>query len=381
MLFIHDHTFVVDNGKHYTTGSLNQQVMNRYKDWFGDVSVFATKKNATEKDKAYIREENYVENVGFELVDKKYRISYLIQTAKKIQTAVQNNDCVVVRMSIFGAIGAYYARKNGVPYLIEMVACPWDSLWYHSFKGKLVAPFMTLLTKYICEKAPWVVYVTNEFLQKRYPTKGYSIGCSDVELTEINEDILNSRINKINSMKDTKTLKIATLANINVRYKGQELVIRSIKKLKKDGINVQYYLIGGGDSAFLSKVADECGVSENVHIIGPKPHEEVFSLIDDIDIYVQPSLQEGLPRAVIEALSRGCPVIGSSTGGIPELIDSECVFKKGNIAGFIDIIKNVDIDFLVRNAERNFSTSKQYEKTYLDNKRTDFYSAFINSFK
>lgn len=381
MLFIHDHTFVIDQGKHYTTGSLNQRVMGRYKEWFGDVTVFATKRIAEEKDGAFIREENYVDNVDFQLVNKSYGLSSLWENSKKIEAAVKSADCVVIRMSVFGAIAAYYSKKYKIPYLIEMVACPWDSLWYHSLKGKIVAPFMTLLTKKICKKAPWVLYVTNEFLQRRYPSKGNCIGCSDVELTDISEEILDQRIRKIQSMKDCHKIKAATLANINVRYKGQELVIRSVNELKKAGIELDYYLIGGGDPTYLTNVIQECGVENNVHIIGPKPHDEVFSIIDRMDLYIQPSLQEGLPRAVIEALSRACPVIGSTTGGIPELINPDCVFRKGNQVEFVSLMKTITKEKLLRRANENFEKSRNYKKEYLDKKRKDFYMSFKQSIK
>lgn len=95
-----------------------------------------------------------------------------------------------------------------------------------------------------------------------------------------------------------------------------------------------------------------------------------------MDIYVQPSLQEGLPRAVIEAMSRGCPVIGSTTGGIPELIASECVFKRKSKSSFIAVMSKIDKNFLLRNAKQNFEKAEEYEKDYLDEKRSKFYENF-----
>ena len=62
---------------------------------------------------------------------------------------------------------------------------------------------------------------------------------------------------------------------------------------------------------------------------------------DSIDIYVQPSKQEGLPRAVIEAMSRGCPVLGTDIAGIPELIQERCLFKKGSVKSFINAVERL----------------------------------------
>lgn len=376
MLFIHDHTFIVDGDKHYTTGSLNQSVMDRYKGWFGSLSVFATMRVATSKDAAFMKQGNLVKGVDFQLVPKKNSVSHIIKCSGLIEQAVIKSDCVVIRMSIFGALGAYYARKHHVPYLVEMVACPWDSLWNHSFKGKLLAPIMTVITKNVCKRAPYVLYVTNEFLQKRYPSSGITIGCSDVELKKLDQEVLSKRIEKLKQYDKNDVLKLVTVANVNVRYKGQELVIRALSELEKNGLHCEYYLIGGGNPEYLSGVAKECGVEEKVHIIGPKPHDEIFDILDQMDIYVQPSLQEGLPRAVIEAMSRGCPVIGSTTGGIPELIASECVFKRKSKSSFIAVMSKIDKSFLLRNAKLNFEKAEEYEKDYLDEKRSEFYENF-----
>ena len=377
MLFVHDHTFVEKDGMLYTTGSLNQKIMDRYKSWFGSVSVFATTRIATEKDSAYIRVENYVNDIDFHLVPKRNNPFYFWTIRKKIEKEVKHSNCLVSRMSIFGAIAVHYARKHSVPYMIEMVACPWDSLWYHSLKGKLLAPFMTLLTKRVCWRAPRVLYVTDRFLQSRYPTQGVQVGCSDVELTDINDYALEKRLKKIKNRTSSEIIKLCTVANINVRYKGQDLVIKSLKRLRAKGIKCEYYLIGGGDPSWISDVINESGEENNVFVVGPKPHEEIFSILDNIDIYIQPSLQEGLPRAVIEAMSRGCPIIGSSTGGIPELIDSSCVFKKGDEQSFIHTITQmIEKDTLLENAVANFQRSKKYAKNKLDAKRDAFYKEF-----
>ena len=80
------------------------------------------------------------------------------------------------------------------------MSCPWDVFWNHSLKGKLLAPFMYYTTKRCVKDSNYVVYVTNEFLQKRYPTMGKNIGCSDVELPPLDDSILDNRLNKIRNM-------------------------------------------------------------------------------------------------------------------------------------------------------------------------------------
>lgn len=377
MLFVHDHTFVEHNGSYYTTGSLNQRVMDRYISYFDKVDVFATVRAAGLDDMSFVRAENKVAGLGFHLMPRRRSIGGLLSSMKPMEQEVRHAECVVVRMSLFGAIAVHYARKYRVPYLVEMVACPWDSLWYHSLKGKILAPFMTLLTKKICWQAPYVIYVTQKFLQRRYPTKGRQIGCSDVELTAVNPDVLSHRLGKIQKMGSaTRPLHLATVANVAVRYKGQDYVIKAIAALRKRGIEFEYSLIGGGDPSRLQALAQMEGISDLVHIIGPVPHENVFDYLDGVDVYVQPSLQEGLPRAVVEAMSRGCPVVGSNAGGIPELLDDDCVFDKGSSASLEVILSSIDIAWMSEKAKTNYARACGFKKTILDEKRANFYREF-----
>src|SRR5690606_9772698 len=104
----------------------------------------------------------------------------------------------------------------------EMVGCPWDAYWNPSLKGKIVAPIMWMLTRYSVKQAPYTVYVTNEFLQRRYPSKGISMGCSDVALPVFDAGIIDKRLNKILNMKRDQPIILGTTAAVNVRYKGQE---------------------------------------------------------------------------------------------------------------------------------------------------------------
>lgn len=63
------------------------------------------------------------------------------------------------------------------------------------------------------------------------------------------------------------------------------------------------------------RCAAEYNVMENVQILGEFKHNDVFSWFDDLDIYIHPSKQEGLCRAIIEAMSRACPIIAADAGG------------------------------------------------------------------
>ena len=96
------------------------------------------------------------------------------------------------------------------------------------------------------KESKYVYYVTNKFLQKRYPTSGKTVSCSNVVLNYFDEKYLSNRkiINK--RIKDGKEpIVLGTAAAIDVRYKGQQYVIKAISELNKEGYSFVYKLAGG----------------------------------------------------------------------------------------------------------------------------------------
>jgi len=369
LLFVHDHRFRRVNGSLYSTGGLNNKVLNRYTRYCDSLTIVAR-----------IYDESSVEDRWSRITDEKVKIyGNKIFTFDDLEQKVRECDKLIVRLPSFLANEALKInRKYQKPYLIEMVGCAWDALWNHGIKGKIVAPYMFLKSKQLVKNAPYVIYVTERFLQKRYPTFGKSIGCSDVEITELDEAVEEKRIQKINTQNDK--LIIGTVAAIDVKYKGQEYVIRALGELKKRGIDrFQYKLVGNGSNAYLMDIAKQCGVSDRVHCLGGMPHEKIFDWLDSIDVYAQPSKQEGLPRAVVEAMSRGVPVIGSETGGIPELIAEPYRFEASDYKKIADILQSLTCEELVHMSRECFQRAHDYEKTYLDSIRDEFYHNFIES--
>ena len=294
---------------------------------------------------------------------------------KMMEDEIKNADGLIVKLhSKIAEHAIKYARKYNVPYLVEVVGCPWDAYWNHSLKGKLVAPIMTLSTKREVKRAPYAVYVTKEFLEKRYPCNGQWIDCSDVELQNMNEEILSKRLDKIQKMNGQMIL--GTLAQVDVKYKGQEYVIRAIAELKEKGKIFKYKLAGSGSNEYLLNIAKRYNVTDQVEFCGVLSHDQVFNWLDEIDFYIQPSKQEGLPRAMIEAISRACPAAGSTAGGMGELVSDKYIFHKAKVKEIVSILDNLTKEDMASEACANFETAKNYKKEVLDSKRKDFYGAF-----
>lgn len=287
---------------------------------------------------------------------------------------IEDNDAVIIRVASEPMIRKCRIKK--IPYVIEVVGCPWDAYWNYSLKGKIIAPLKYMYAKREIRLANWTLYVTSSFLQKRYPTNGETVACSNVSLERIDETILAKRLKKINTNLKDKII-LGTAAKIDVRGKGHEFVIKALSYLKKEGkTNYEYQVVGSGDATFLERISRKYNVQDQLKIIGQVPHLKVFEWLESIDIYIQPSLQEGLPRAVIEAMSYAVPCIGTDVAGIPELISNDVLYHKKDYVSLANIILTMNTKRQNELAKRNFEESKKYNVEILAERRREFYNKF-----
>lgn len=379
--FFHDAPLFYKEKEVYSIG-FGYEVWQRYLKVFDYLVVVARSRETRDFDAARLKKSSG-DNVSFVKVPnfKSIRTLYKYFGARKIiDEEVKKAEAIITRNSTIGNIAVKYAIKYQKPYAYEIVGCPWDTLWnYGNIQGKILAPFAYLRTKKIAKNSKFTLYVTENFLQKRYPTKGYSIACSNVMLPMIEKKVLINRIEKIKKMKIDKKIKIGMIGALTSKYKGFDLAIKSTKELNNKYNNVELHILGGGDESKWKKLAKKEKILDKIFFDGNLPNgDPVFHWIDNIDIFIHPSKVEGLPRALIEAMSRGCPAVGSKSGGIPELLDERVIHKKGNYKDLtnkiIFLISNKEL--MLEQAKKNFETSKNYSKDVLDEKRTGFWKEF-----
>jgi len=162
-----------------------------------------------------------------------------------------------------------------------------------------------------------------------------------------------------------------------VRYKGIDTGIDAIGKLTAMGHDVELRVLGGGNVQLYADRAKRLGIFDRVIFDGTLPTGgPVFSWLDEIDIYIQPSLHEGLPRALIEAMSRGCPAVGSIAGGIPELLPTEFVFKPKESDHLAEILDRMIVSEAIRvqASRRNHERAQDYRSDVLNESRHAFLS-------
>ncbi|BBH19567.1 hypothetical protein Back11_09120 [Paenibacillus baekrokdamisoli] len=391
VVWAHDHTFYFnETGKFYSGGKLPYAVWERYLAVFDRVTVACrgqkTLPDADMKGKTL----SSGPNVDFLVlpslsnpVNKLTKKGYVEQCLTEI---IRSADAVIARMpSEIGAEAIRVATRLGKPYSIEMVACAWDGLWnYGSAQGKLYAPLSLWKTKRLVKRAPYGIYVTEQFLQQRYPLAeaGVAGSCSNVEIPPLSDEVLNQRMERITAYptrKANKPFRIGLIGSLNGRTKGIETALRAMARIAVDVPAFEFYILGDGSTDRWHALAVKLGISNRVTFCGVLTSgSAVFEWLDELDLYIQPSFQEGLPRATIEAMSRACPVVGSTAGGIPELIAPEWLHKPGNVKQLAEKLKHAigNQSWMSEQAELNFARAQQYTKGKLDQKRLTFWRSF-----
>lgn len=112
------------------------------------------------------------------------------------------------------------------------------------------------------------------------------------------------------------------IGNVGNLYpvKGQTHLVRAFSELLKYRPNAYLVLVGrGSEERRLREQVRELNLpGDRVLFTGFR--DDVENIMNALDLYIQPSLSEGHPVAVLEAMSLGVPVIASAVGGVPELL-------------------------------------------------------------
>ncbi len=117
-----------------------------------------------------------------------------------------------------------------------------------------------------------------------------------------------------------EALVLGTVANLFAR-KGYEVMLRALPTILKSSPAVHYLIVGSGDAAYearLRTVVRNLGAENHVHFAGFQ--ESVSPCLAAMDVYVHPALMEGFGIAVLEAMALRKPVVATTTGGLPEIV-------------------------------------------------------------
>lgn len=146
---------------------------------------------------------------------------------------------------------------------------------------------------------------------------------------------------------DDRPFNIGFLGRLS-RSKGIDLIFAAVKELRQQELNCQVILCGSGsDEVALKHEAENLQISEWVIWRGAVRHEQAPAELSQFDVLVLPSRstptwKEQFGHVLIEAMAMGIPVVGSSSGEIPNVIGrSDLVFQEEDVDGLTAILKRL----------------------------------------
>lgn len=378
LLFAHDAKFYHCDGNYYTINLSEKVWSERYLTSFSQVTILARNSG----DITAERSKNFTlasgKNIYFSLLPFENILLGSVLHREKydqiITDAIKECDCVIVRLpSTVGLSVINKCEKLKKPYLVEVVGCPWDTMYNHSYKGAILAPFYYFLTRRALKNASHAIYITERFLQNRYPTSGKRGVCSNVNLPDLNSEGFAKKLSHINNHGP---FVIGSCGSVSVKFKGQQFVIEAISILRKRGIDVTYEIVGGGSQSYLRSIANKFGVEQYVIFHGSKSGEDTKKWMSGLDVYVQPSLSEGQGRSLIEAMRMGCACMCSRVGGMVELLDDKYIFEKANPKAIAYCFEQVTCD-LKSCMQSAYNGSLKFQPALIQEKRYSFFREFI----
>jgi glycosyltransferase involved in cell wall biosynthesis len=301
--------------------------------------------------------------------------------------AVENSDAYLIRLpGLVGRLALGQITLRQKPYAVEVLADPLEALSPGTWPG-LMRPLYrqaaALELKRACARAIAVHYVTQAALQRLYaPSAGaYVAGFSDATIDWAfgGHEILERRLRRIEGLKQSQAdgpLRIGFVGSLAGKRKGLDVLIRSLALCRKRGRRFELLAAGEGHcAAEMVELARSAGIEDCTKFMGQLAYgEQVKDFLDQLDLFVLPSRAEGLPRALLEAMARGCPCIASEVGGVEELLAADDRVAPGDAEALAQRIQDVvtSTDRLRKMATRNFARAQEYQPHMLKTKIRDF---------
>ncbi len=284
---------------------------------------------------------------------------------------------ILMRMGVISLMCWFHAMRRRRPYGFEVIGNPREAVRtvenVQSFGlSRLIGMCLNSLVRTQARRAACASYVSR-YVRDLYPTRsGKEWVFSSVRLPE--SAFAPPRAPEAFRRSP---LRIVCVGRIEPE-KGHRVLIQALAELsRRGGPALRLDIAGpGSQTETLRKLAADVGLSETVRLLGRiPPGEPLTKLLDASDLFVLPSLTEGMPRALIEAMARALPAIGSRAGGIPELLEADCLVDPGDSTALANRIAEVAASpgRLAEMSARNLTVARSYHQEIMNERKHEFW--------
>ena len=252
---------------------------------------------------------------------------YGLRFAKRFQP-----DIVQVFFGIPAGGGAYLLRKfRDVPYVV--------------FLGGRDVPSRNPDPPYY----RWLYLLLKPIIQSIWGNAAAVVACSDglrelaretnsdVKIDVIPDGLDLGRFEPVQRDACPKKVRVLTIGRLIPR-KGFQFLIRALPQIVENAAHdFEIEVVGDGPyQAELLRLSEDLGVASYINFTGSVPYSELPEKYRDADVFILPSLAEGMPLVVLEAMGTGLPIVASRVQGIDELVVEDvngALFDAGDVDG------------------------------------------------
>lgn len=389
-ILIFTHRFRRDkNGNVFTVNHVENSILwERYLKVFDHLTIIARIQEVDEDiNERFLISQDHISFIALPyFIGIKGFIANYFRINTIIKDYIQKDHAYICRLpNVFGSMFIKHLIRQNIPYVIELVGDPWDLYGTGTLKNSM-NPLFRIFNKYRSfltlrnnvKNAKGVIYVTESALQKRYPPN------KNAMTTYASNVVLNQKVFRKKALELSilpNNFKILSIGSLEQLYKSPDLVLKAIHKLKSLGKKVQLIWLGDGIyKESMIQLAKDLEIDDQVVFKGNVSQNEVFQELENAHLYVHVSRTEGLPRAIIEAMAKGLPCIGTRVGGVPELLNKEALIDKNDIQQLVDKIEFFmnDLEVLNKQAKLNLEKARTYEYNILEKRREGVYKCLVD---
>ncbi len=230
----------------------------------------------------------------------------------------------VIREHDINLIQTHGYKSNTIGFFVKLFCrLPWIGFAHGYIDDNRKNRFYNRIDRLVLRRADRIVAVSNSMkallTQHGFAAKKIRVIHNAVDPNETVPNTSGKEIRQRYGLTSNQKV-IGVIGRLNPE-KGQMIFLRAMEKTARSFRGVKALIIGDGqDRARLEGFCREKGLSDHVVFLGHQ--EKIADYYQVLDLLVLPSLSEGLPNTVLEAMSFGVPVLATAVGGVPEIIQN-----------------------------------------------------------
>jgi glycosyltransferase involved in cell wall biosynthesis len=219
-----------------------------------------------------------------------------------------------------GVLGRLAARRAGVPVVVHT---PHGHVFYGHF-GRAASLAFLLVERWLARRTTWMIALTDAEREEHLAlgvgrSDRFAVVPSGIDLERFRRAAALPRLVP-QGLSIPEDAVLAGSVGWLTPVKGHRVLIQAVARLKEAHPRLHLLLVGSGElRGDYERLAAELGLAGRVHLPGAR--RDIPECLAAMDLFVLPSLNEGMGRALIEAMAAARPVIASRVGGVPAIVE------------------------------------------------------------